>query len=137
MFRRAGFALPALGRSLWVIAPDAAEIERAYKRLDEVLERRPGYLMVLSLPLGREAEQLIRRYEREVVLPLPLGLAASRHARRINPALVVLLGPAGRWRSRWQKRLAALGFPLTILDPADERSARASRRPAAAPDADA
>jgi hypothetical protein len=120
MLRRAGFALPALGRSLWVIAPDAAAVERVYTRLDQVLARRPGYLMVLSLPLGQEAEKLIRRYEREVVLPLPLGAAASRYARRINPALVVLLGPSCPWRSRWQERLAALKFPLTILDPADE-----------------
>ncbi len=120
MLRRAGFALPALGRSLWVIAPDAAEIERAYRRLDDVLERRPGYLMVLSLPLGSEGEQLTRRYEREVVLPLPLGFAASRYARRINPALVVLLGSSCPWRSRWQQRLGALNFPLMILDPADD-----------------
>jgi hypothetical protein len=70
--------------------------------------------------LGSEAERLIRLYEREVVLPLPLGLAASRYARRINPALIVLLGPAGPWRSRWQQRFAKLSFPLTILDPADE-----------------
>jgi hypothetical protein len=120
VLRRAGFALPALGRSLWVIAPDAAEVERAYKLLDAVLERRPGYLMVLSLPLGRDAERLIRLYEREVVLPLPLGLAAARYGERINPALAVLLGRASPWRSRWQKRLAALNFPLTILDPADD-----------------
>ena len=75
--RRAGLSLPALARSLWVIAPDGAAIERGYDRLDAVLERRPGYLMVLSLPLGNEAQRLIHRYEREVVLPLPLGAGAS------------------------------------------------------------
>jgi hypothetical protein len=115
--RRAGFALPSLGRSLWVIAADGASIDAVYSLLDTVLERRPGHLMVLSVPADENLGHLVVRYEREVVLPLPLVSATARYARAINPALAVLLGPDGPWRARWQRRLAAIGLPVELLSP--------------------
>jgi hypothetical protein len=117
--RRAGLSLPALARSLWVIAPDGTSIDQSYDLLDAVLQRRPGYLMVLSTPVSNESPRLLYRYEREVVLPLPYGAGLRRFARRINPALAVLLGPANAWRARWQERLQKLGLPFAIIEARD------------------
>ncbi len=119
LLRRAGLSLPRLGRSLWVIGPDSAAIDDVYGVLDALLERRRGYLMVLSTPRGRSFAALTRRYEREIVLPLPHGFALRRFFRRANPALAVLLGPDGAWRLHWQKDLQSLGIPTAILAPGD------------------
>jgi len=133
--RRAGFALPSLGRSLWVIAADGAAVEAAYPQLDAVLERRPGHLMVLSVPPGAELGYLVVRYEREVVLPLPMMSAVGRYARSINPGLAVLLGPDGPWRAAWQRKLAAIGLPVELLSPGDPGAVErlAGRLPLLAP----
>ena len=117
--RRAGFALPSLGRSLWVIAADGASIDAVYPLLDAVLERRPGHLLVLSAPADENLGHLVARFEREVVLPLPMMSTVARYARAINPGLAVLLGPDGPWRARWQRRLAAIGLPVELLSPGD------------------
>ena len=122
VLRSAGLSLPKLGRSVWVIAPDGAAIDEIYGVLDALLERRPGYLLVLSAPLGRDFATLARRYEREVVLPLPHELALRRFVRRANPALAILLGPAGAWRSGWQTDLQALRIPAVTLPPGDGRA---------------
>jgi hypothetical protein len=45
--------------------------------------------------------------------------ALARYARAINPVLAVLLGPDGPWRTRWQRRLAAIGLPVELLSPGD------------------
>jgi len=60
--RRAGLALPTLGRSVWVVARDAGEIQAAYPALDAALERRPGHLMVLSTQAHDDLDGLARRY---------------------------------------------------------------------------
>ncbi len=117
ILRRAGLSLPLLARSLWVIAPDRASIDDSYDLLDALLQRRPGYLMVLSTPAGDDFLRLVHSYEREVVLPLPYGAAVRRFAGRINPALAILLGPANAWRERWQQRLQSLHLPVALLDP--------------------
>src|SRR5262249_51008225 len=120
---RSGFAMPVLGRSLWVVAASGADIDAAYASLDAALERRPGHLMVLCVPAGADLGRLVRRYEREVVLPLPHASAAARFVRQINPSLAVLLGPDNDWRRSWQKRIAALGLAVETLAPGDSGTA--------------
>src|SRR5437764_13710186 len=105
--RRAGLALPALERAVWVVAPHAEAIEAAYPTLDAALEQRPGYPMVLSVPADQDIDRLAKRYEREVVMPLPYGWALRRFARILNPTLIILLGPEGRWRAGWWRSLQA------------------------------
>jgi hypothetical protein len=119
VLRSAGLSLPKLGRSVWVIAPDGAAIDEIYGVLDALLERRPGYLLVLSAPLGPGFASLARCYEREVVLPLPRKSALQRFVRRANPALAIMLGSDGAWRSRWQRDLQALRIPLATLAPGE------------------
>lgn len=117
--RSLGLSLPSLGRSVWVIAPDGAAIDEIYGVLDALLERRPGYLLVLSAPLGPGFPALARRYERDVVLPLPREFALRRFVRRANPTLAILLGPDGAWRSRWQKNLEVLRVPFATPAPGE------------------
>ena len=119
LVRRAGLSLPRLGRSVWVVAPDRDAVDEVYGVLDALLERRRGYLMVLSTPRGRGFASLTRRYEREIVLPLPHGFALRRFIRHANPALAILLGADGAWRLRWQKDLQALRIPTAVLAPRD------------------
>jgi hypothetical protein len=122
--QRAGLALPTLGRSVWVVAQDAGEIQAAYPALDAALERRPGHLMVLTTRAADDLDGLARRYEREVVLPLPYRWALKQFIRRLSPKLVVLLGPDRAWRARWHRRLQAHGISVVTFD--------APSRPAAA-----
>jgi hypothetical protein len=113
---RAGLALPVLARSIWVIAPGAGEIESAYPFLDSVLERRPGYLMVLSMADDAEFDWLVRRFPRDVALPLPHAWAMAPFVKRIKPRLVVLLGPPGPWQSRWRAMLQRRGLTVAMPD---------------------
>ncbi len=114
--RRAGLMLPALQRCLWVIAPSATEIERAYAALDGALARRPGYLLVLSTPAGGGIESLAERYEREIVLPLPYRWALRRFVLTLGAKLVVLLGLNGPWRANMLRTLQACGLTVATFD---------------------
>jgi 3-Deoxy-D-manno-octulosonic-acid transferase (kdotransferase) len=123
--RRAGLMLPALERCLWVVASRAAEIEAVYPALDEAVTRRPGYLLVLSTPAGRDLDSLAIRYEREIVLPLPFGWALKRFTRSLGPKLVVLLGSKEPWRTNMLCMLRARGLAVASFDDPERPTAEA------------
>jgi 3-Deoxy-D-manno-octulosonic-acid transferase (kdotransferase) len=126
--RRAGLGLPALERSVWVIAPGAAEVEAAYPALDAALERRPGYPLVLSAPAGGDLDRLTACFEREVVVPLPYSWALRQLVRMLSPRLVVVLGSDRLWRANWLRslqvlRVTVIGFDAVIRPAAETLAA--------------
>lgn len=119
--QRAGMLLPHLARAVLVIATDEAALTAAYPTLDQALMARPGYPLVAALPQGPDFARVAARYEREILLPLPHDWALARMLGALQPALVILLGPASAWREAWRARLRIHAGPILVA--ADEAPA--------------
>jgi hypothetical protein len=99
-FKRVGLLLPK-GRQPTVALVGRTEvIARSYPLLNAALAARPGYRLVIAVPVEHLAGTR-RRYPHETVLPLPHPFAAGHWRRRLNIVMIVgknqVLGAAEAW----------------------------------------
>lgn len=80
-----GYRLPRLRRSVW-LSGSAPEIAAAYPIVDQALRQRPGYGLVLIVPLQSLAD-LRQLFPHEIVLPTPRPGAVKRWREALDPVL--------------------------------------------------
>jgi hypothetical protein len=80
-----GYRLPRLRRSVW-LSGTAPDIAAAYPIVDQALRQRPGYGLVLIVPM-QSLGDLRQLYPHELVLPTPRPGAVNRWREALDPVL--------------------------------------------------
>ena len=114
-----GVVLPRLKRSLWILGETPDSFETAGAFIQSLAEAVPQYRLVMMSSDLRTRDWLREKFVDDEVLPLPRdsGAVARRYFRRLRPALIVTLGPAGSNPASLFERARSNSVPLVSMHP--------------------
>jgi hypothetical protein len=114
-----GLILPRLKRSLWILGETPDSFEDAGGFIQSLAEAVPQYRLVMMSSDPRTLDWLKEKFVDDEVLPLPRDSqsVARRYLRRLRPALIVTLGPAGSHPTSLLERARSNSVPVVAMGP--------------------
>ena len=129
-----GLILPRLKRSIWILGETPSSFEKAGAFIQSLAEAVPQYRLVMMTSDPRTLDRLREKFVDDEVLPLPResGAVSRHYFRRLRPALIVTLTPAGSDPVSILERARSNFVPVVALrpgEPAPDAGGLLSRRP--------
>jgi len=116
-----GLILPRLKRSIWILGETPSSFEKAGAFIQSLAEAVPQYRLVMMTSDPRTLDRLREKFVDDEVLPLPResGAVSRHYFRRLRPALIVTLTPAGSDPVSILERARSNFVPVVALRPGE------------------